>query len=53
MWTPQVSAIGALREIVAEAGLQPEEYALHSVRVGGTTHLSAPEALRGDDRGAF
>lgn len=35
----QASATKALREIVAEAGLQPEEYALHSLGVGGATRL--------------
>ena len=31
----------ALREVVAKAGMQPDEYALHSLRIGGATYLSA------------
>ena len=39
-WT-QAQATRALRKVVSVAGVQPEEYALHSVRIGGATHLSA------------
>ena len=38
------------RQVVPLAGLQPSEYALHSLRIGGATHLAAggatPEDLR-------
>ena len=40
MWT-QAQAMRALRQVVSVAGVQLEEYALHSVRIGGATHLSA------------
>ena len=39
MWS-QAQATKALRQVVAGAGLQPDEYALHSLRIGGATHLS-------------
>ena len=46
----------ALRQVMSLAGLQPVEYALHFIRIGGTTHLSAsgasPEVLRGEGRWA-
>lgn len=34
MWTKH-QATTALRQVVALAGLQPDEYALHSLRIGG------------------
>ena len=37
----QAQATRALRQVVSVAGLQPKEYALHSLRIGGVTHLSA------------
>ena len=40
MWT-QHQATTALRKVVALAGVRAEEYALHSLRVGGATHLPA------------
>ena len=49
-------ATRALRQVVSVAGVQPEEYALHSLRIGGATHLSAggaaPEVLKRDGRWA-
>lgn len=42
-------AESALRQVVTLAGLQLSEYALHSLRIGGATHLAAggasPEVL--------
>ena len=53
MWT-KCQATVALRQVVALAGLQPEEYALHSLRIGGATFLAAegasPEVLRREGR---
>ena len=53
MWTKHKATI-ALRQVVSLAGLQPVEYALHSLRTGGATHLSAggasPEVLRREGR---
>ena len=50
----------SLRQVVALAGLPPAEFALHSLRIGGATHLSAagvsPEVLQKEGRrksGAF
>ncbi|CAB1118999.1 unnamed protein product [Ectocarpus sp. CCAP 1310/34] len=43
MWT-KCQATVALRQVVALAGLQPEEYALHSLRIGGATFLAAEGA---------
>ena len=40
-WWTQRQATQALREVVALAGVQPQEYALHCPRIGGATHLSA------------
>ena len=55
MWT-QAHATRALRQVVSVAGVQPEEYALHSLRIGGATHLSAggaaPELLKREGRWA-
>jgi len=34
-------ALGALREVVAEAGDDPSEVGLHSLRIGATTTLAA------------
>ena len=31
----------ALRQVVSVTGVQAEEYALHSLRIGGATHPSA------------
>ena len=53
MWT-QAHATRALRQVVSVAGVQPEEYALHSLRIGGATHLSAggvaPDVLKREGR---
>lgn len=55
MWT-QYQATEALRQVVSLAGLQPVEYSLHSLRIGGATYLSAggasPEVLRREGRWA-
>ena len=55
MWT-QAQATRALRQVVSAAGVQPAEYALHSLRIGGATHLSAggagPEVLKREGRWA-
>ena len=55
MWT-QHQATTALRKVVALAGVRVEEYALHSLRIGGATHLSAggatPEVLQREGRWA-
>ena len=55
MWTQQ-QATAALRKVVALAGVRAEEYALHSLRIGGATHLSAggatPEVLQREGRWA-
>ena len=40
MWTKQQATV-AWREVVALAGVRVDEYALHSLRIGGATHLSA------------
>ena len=40
VWT-QVRATAALRGVVASARLPADEYALHSLRIGGATFLSA------------
>ena len=42
-WTKQQATV-ALRAVVALAGVRAEDYALHSLRIGGATHLSAGEA---------
>lgn len=34
-------AESALRQVVSLAGSQPAEYALHSLQIGGATHLAA------------
>ena len=39
IWT-QSQATKALRQLVASAGANPIEYALHSVTIGGATQLS-------------
>ena len=55
MWTKQQATV-ALREVVALAGVRADEYALHSLRIGGATHLSAggasPETLQREGRWA-
>ena len=55
MWTKHKATL-ALRQVVSLMGLQPVEYALHSLRIGGATHLSAsgasPEVLRREGRWA-
>ena len=55
MWTKQ-QAMVALREVVALAGVRADEYALHSLRIGGATHLSAggasPETSQREGRWA-
>ena len=49
-------ATRALRQVVSVAGVQPEEYALDSLRFEGATHLSArgaaPEVLKREGRWA-
>ena len=40
VWT-QSQATTALRKVVAVAGMKPQEFALHSLRIGGATQLSA------------
>ena len=40
IWT-QSHATKALRQLVAAAGANPIDYALHSLRIGGATQLSA------------
>ena len=55
MWTKQ-QATTSLRAVVALAGVRADEYALHSLRIGGATHLSAggasPEVLQREGRWA-
>ena len=55
MWTKQ-QATAALRAVVAFAGARAEYYALHSLRIGGATHLSAggatPKVLQREGRWA-
>ena len=55
MWTQQ-QATTSLRAVVALAGVRADEYALHSLRIGGATHLSAggasPEVLQREGRWA-
>ena len=55
MWT-QHQATVALRKMVALAGVRAEEYALHSLRIGGATHFSAggatPAVLQREGRWA-
>ena len=55
MWTKEQATV-ALREVVALAGGRADEYALHSLRIGGATHLSAggasPETLQREGRWA-
>ena len=55
MWT-QHQATAVLRKVVTLAGVRAEEYALHSLRIGGATHLSArggkPEVLQREGRWA-
>lgn len=55
IWT-QAQATKALRQVVSVAGVKAEEYALHSLRIGGATHLSAggadPEVLKREGRWA-
>ena len=54
-WTKQQATV-TLREVVALAGVRADEYALHSLRIGGATHLSAggasPETLQREGRWA-
>ena len=54
MWTEHQSE-STLRQVVSLVGLQPSEYALQSLRVGGANHLAAggaPEDLRREGRWA-
>jgi len=55
LWSKH-QATEALRRIVALVGLQPDEYALHSLRIGGATFLAAagatPDLLRQEGRWA-
>ena len=54
-WTQQ-QATAALRSVVALAGVCVEDHVLHSLRIGGATHLSAggatPEVLQREGRWA-
>lgn len=53
VWT-KPEAVHALRQLMAMAGLPPEEFALHSSRIGGATQFSAtgvpPEVLKKEGR---
>ena len=40
VWTYE-QALRALREVVAESGQDPAEFALHSLRIGGASRLAA------------
>lgn len=55
MWSKH-QATRALRQVVSLAGLPPEEFALHSLRIGGATYLAAggasPDVLRREGRWA-
>ena len=55
MWTKQQATV-ALRGVVALVGVQADEDALHSLRIGGATHLStggsSPETLQREGRWA-
>ncbi len=55
MWTKQRTTV-ALRQVVSLAELRPDEYALHSLRIGGATYLAAKgassETLRQEGRWA-
>ena len=55
MWTKH-RAESVLRQVVSLAGLQPPEYVLHSLRIGGANHLAAgrasPEEFRREERWA-
>ena len=55
MWTKQQTTV-ALREVVALAGVRADKYTLHSLSIGGATHLSAgggsPETLQREGRWA-
>ena len=55
MWTQQ-QATAALRSVVALASVRAEDYAMHSLRIGGATHLPArgatPEVLQPEGRWA-
>ena len=47
-------ADSALRQVASLAGLQPSEYALHSLRIGGATHLARWNVAWGSpERGAL
>ena len=50
----QQQAMASLRAVVALAGGRADEYALHSLRIGGATHFSAggasPEVLQREGR---
>ena len=54
MWTKQQATV-ALRSVVELAGVRVDEYALHSLMIGGATHLSAggasPETLQREGAG--
>ena len=53
MWTKQQATV-ALRGLVALAGVRADVYALHSLNIGGATHLSAggasPKRLQREGR---
>ena len=55
MWTKQQVTV-ALRQMVALAGVRADEYALHCLKIGGATHVSAggasPETLQQEGRWA-
>ena len=41
-------AIRAIKELVAKSGRNPDEFALHSLRIGGATTLGAGETYRNE-----
>ena len=55
IWTKQ-QATTTLCQVIALAGLQPEEYALHSLQIGGATYLAmggaSPDVFRPEGRWA-
>ena len=50
VWTYE-QALRALREVVAESGQDPEEFALHSLRIGSTLRLAAGGVGTGNPEG--
>ena len=41
-------ALRAIKELVAKSGRNPDEFALHSLRIGGATTLGAGETYRNE-----